>query len=112
MSASSSRTRRGLIIGGASAALGAAAVAVGQAPAKAAGPAAMLVGRGNNAGKYSTGLTATAARTAWVLIQRGAGLGMTVTSAATAVLGAASLGSAWGVWGRNTATRASTGGGV
>jgi hypothetical protein len=72
----------------------------------------MLVGRANNAGARSTGLTATAARTAWVLVQRGTGLGLSVTSAATAVLGAAGLGSAWGIWGRNTATRASTGGGV
>ena len=35
-----------------------------------------------------------------------------MTSAATAVLGAAGLGTAWGVWGRSTATRAGTGGGV
>jgi hypothetical protein len=111
-SSSSSRPRRALLVGGASAALGAAALALGQDTAEAAGPAPMLLGRGNNAGRSSTGLTATAARTAWVLVQRGAGLGMSVTSAATAVLGAAGLGTAWGVWGRNTATRASTGGGV
>src|SRR3954454_5489695 len=111
-SSSSSRPRRALLVGGASAALSAAALALGQDTAEAAGPAPMLLGRGNNAGKSSTGLTATAARTAWVLVQRGAGLGMSVTSAATAVLGAAGLGTAWGVWGRNTATRASTGGGV
>jgi hypothetical protein len=109
---SSSRPRRALLLGGASTALGAATVALGQNRAEAAGPAPMLVGRGNNAGARSTGLTATAARTAWVLVQRGAGLGMSVTSAATAVLGAAGLGSAWGVWGRNTATRTSTGGAV
>jgi hypothetical protein len=109
---SSSRPRRALLLGGASAALGAATVALGQNRAEAAGPAPMLVGRGNNAGSQSTGLTATAARTAWVLVQRGAGLGLSVTSAATAVLGAAGLGSAWGVWGRNTATRTSTGGAV
>jgi hypothetical protein len=114
MSASSpsSRPRRALVVGGASAALGAVAVALGQGRAEAAGPAPMLVGRANNAGAGSTGLTATAARTALALVQRGAGLGLSVTSAATAVLGAAGLGSAWGVWGRNTATRASTGGGV
>jgi len=109
---SSSRPRRALLVGGASAALGAASVALGQGRAEAAGPPPLLVGRGNNAGAQSTGLTATAARTAWVLVQRGAGLGLSVTSAATAVLGAAGLGSAWGVWGRNTAPRASTGGGV
>jgi hypothetical protein len=108
----SSRPRRALLVGGASAALGAAAVALGQGRAEAAGPPPLLVGRGNNAGAQSTGLTATAARTAWMLVQRGAGLGLSVTSAATAVLGAAGLGSAWGVWGRNTATRAGTGGGV
>src|SRR3954454_1496046 len=111
-SSASSRPRRALLVGGASAALGATALALGQDTAQAAGPAPLLLGRGNNAGKSSTGLTATAARTAWVLVQRGAGLGMSVTSAATAVLGAAGLGSAWGVWGRNTATRAGTGGGV
>jgi hypothetical protein len=111
-SSSSSRPRRALLAGGASAALAATALALGQDTAEAAGPAPMLLGRGNNAGRYSTGLTATAARTAWVLVQRGAGLGLSVTSAATAVLGAAGRGSAWGVWGRNTATRASTGGGV
>src|SRR3954465_4871702 len=111
-SSSSSRPRRALLVGGASAALGATALALGQDTAQAAGPAPLLLGRGNNAGRNSTGLTATAARTAWVLVQRGTGLGMSVTSAATAVLGAAGLGTAWGVWGRNTATRASTGGGV
>src|SRR3954453_19247787 len=111
-SSSSSRPRRALLVGGASAALGATALALGQDTAQAAGPAPLLLGRGNNAGRNSTGLTATAARTAWVLVQRGTGLGMSVTSAATAVLGAAGLGTAWGVWGRNTAPRASTGGGV
>src|SRR3954451_4820449 len=111
-SSASSRPRRALLVGGASAALGATALALGQDTAQAAGPPPLLLGRGNNAGRNSTGLTATAARTAWVLVQRGAGLGMSVTSAATAVLGAAGLGTAWGVWGRNTATRASTGGGV
>src|SRR3954470_488593 len=109
---SSSRPRRGLLVGGASAALGAVAVALGAGRAEAAGPAPMLVGRSNNAGSAGTGLTAGVARTALTIAQRGAGLGLSVTSAATAVLGAAGLGTAWGVWGRNTATRASTGGGV
>ncbi|MGZ4625408.1 MAG: hypothetical protein ACXV3S_03775 [Kineosporiaceae bacterium] len=103
-------SRRRLLLGGASAVLGAAAVAAAETPADAAGPAAVLLGRGNNAGGRGTGLTASAARAAWALVQRGAGLGMTVTSAATAILGAAALGSAWGVHGRNTATRTGTGG--
>src|SRR3954470_14024945 len=109
---SSSRPRRGLLVGGASAALGAVAVALGAGRAEAAGPAPMLVGRSNNAGSAGTGLTAGVARTALTIAQRGAGLGLSVTSAATAVLGAAGLGTAWGGWGRSTATRAGTGGGV
>jgi hypothetical protein len=109
---SSSRPRRGLLVGGASAALGAVAVALGAGRAEAAGPAPLLVGRSNNAGSAGTSLTAGAARTALTIAQRGAGLGLSVTSAATAVLGAAGLGTAWGVWGRSTATRAGTGGGV
>jgi hypothetical protein len=109
---SSSRPRRGLLVGGASAALGAVAVALGAGRAEAAGPAPLLVGRSNNAGSAGTSLTAAAARTALTIAQRGAGLGLSVTSAATAVLGAAGLGTAWGVWGRSTATRAGTGGGV
>ncbi|MGZ4602729.1 MAG: hypothetical protein ACXV0U_03925, partial [Kineosporiaceae bacterium] len=75
-------SRRRLLLGGASAVLGAAAVAAAETPADAAGPAAVLLGRGNNAGGRGTGLTASAARAAWALVQRGAGLGMTVTSAA------------------------------
>lgn len=109
---SSPRSRRRLLVGGAAAALGVAAVAGDDESAAAAGPAPLLVGRGNNAGTRSTGLTASAARAAWVLVQRGTGLGLAVTSTATAVLGAAGLGGAWGVWGRNTAARAGTGGGV
>jgi len=107
-----SRHRRALLTGGISAALGTAAVALGQGRAEAAGPPPLLLGRGNNAGARATGLTVTAARTALTLVQRGAGLGLSVTSAASAVVGAAGLGNAWGVWGRNTATRTSTGGGV
>src|SRR4051794_23056431 len=106
-----SRPRRGLLVGGASALLGAAAVALGQDRAEAAGPAPLLRGRGNVAGAASTGITATttSARAVLVLLQRGAGLGLTVTSSATAVLGAAAGGTAWGLWGRSTATRAGTG---
>ena len=103
-------SRRRLLLTGATATLGAVAVGVADSPADAAGPAPLLLGRGNNAGGHGTGLTASLARTAWVLVQRGAGLGMTVTSAATAVLGAASLGSSWGLHGRNAATRTGTGG--
>ncbi|HVN10838.1 MAG TPA: hypothetical protein VMT69_02005 [Kineosporiaceae bacterium] len=103
-------SRRRLLLGGASAVLGVTSVAAAASPADAAGPAPLLLGRGNSAGTRGTGLTVSTARTAWALLQRGAGLGMTVTSAATAVLGAASLGAAWGVHGRNTATSTGTGG--
>jgi hypothetical protein len=104
------RSRRGLLVGGMSAALGTAAVVVAEAPADAAGAPPMLLGRGNAAGSRGTGLTATAARTAWSVVQRGAGMGASVSSAATALLGAAALQTAWGLHGRNAATRTGTGG--
>jgi hypothetical protein len=107
-----SRPRRGLLVGGAGAVLGVAAVALGRTPAEAAAPSPLRLGRTNDAGRLGTALTTAAARTAWTVVQRGTGIGVSVTARATAVLGAAGLRTAWGVWGRNTATRAGTGGGV
>jgi hypothetical protein len=104
------RSRRGLLLGGASAALGAAAVAVSEAPADAAAGAPLLIGRGNAAGTRSTSLTAAGARTAWSVVQRGAGMGASVSSAATALFGSAGLASAWGLHGRSAASRTGTGG--
>jgi hypothetical protein len=105
-----SRSRRRLLLGGVSAALGTAAVVAAEQPADAAAGAPLLLGRGNAGGSRSTGLAAAARSTAWSVVQRGAGMGATISSAATALLGIAGLGSAWGVHGRNTATRTSTGG--
>src|SRR5919202_2719521 len=106
------RSRRGRLLGGASAALGATAVVASEAPADAAAGAPLLIGRANAAGTRSTSLTAAAARTMWSVVQRGAGMGAAVSSAATALLGSAGLASAWGLHGRNSATRTGTGGGL
>jgi hypothetical protein len=105
----SPRSRRRLLLGGLTAALGAGAVAAAES-AQAAGSPPLLLGRDNLTGTRTTSLTATSGRVVWKVLQRGAGVGAAVYAQATAFVGVTSLSSGWGVHGLAAATRTGTGG--
>ncbi len=105
------RSRRALLVGGAGAAVAAAAVALTE-PAEASALAPVLLGRGNAAGARTTAVTAALRGAAWQVSQRGAGVAAALYARATAVLAATSGANAWGSHGRNDAGTTGTGGGV
>jgi hypothetical protein len=106
----SARSRRRLLLGSLTAALGAGAALAADSPAQAAGPPPLLLGRDNPAGTRTTSLTAASGRVLWQVMQRGAGVGAAVYAQATAFLGVSALSSGWGVHGLAAATRTGTGG--
>ncbi len=106
----SPRSRRRLLLGGLTAALGAGGVVAAQSSAEAAGAPPLLLGRDNVTGTRTTSLTATSGRVIWKVVQRGAGVGAAVYAQATAFVGVTSLSSGWGVHGLAAATRTGTGG--
>jgi hypothetical protein len=106
----SPRSRRRLLLGGVTAALGAGSVLATESSAEAAGPPPLLLGRDNPAGTRTTSLTAASGRVVWQVLQRGAGVGAAVYAQATALIGVSSLSSGWGIHGLAGATRTGTGG--
>jgi hypothetical protein len=103
------RSRRALLVGGAGAAVAAAAVAFTE-PAEAAALTPVLLGRGNAAGARTTAVTAALRGAAWQVTQRGAGVAAALYARATAALAATSGANAWGAHGRNDAGATGTGG--
>ena len=106
----SPRSRRRLLLGGLTAALGVGTTLVAESSAQAAGPPPLLLGRDNRTGTRPTSVTATSGRVIWQVMQRGAGVGAAVYAQATAFIGVSALSSGWGVHALAGATRTGTGG--
>ena len=106
----SPRSRRRLLLGGLTAALGVGSVVAAESSAQAAGPPPLLLGRDNPTSTRTTSLSAASGRVIWQVVQRGAGVGAAVYAQATALLGVSSLSSGWGLHALAAATRTGTGG--
>lgn len=106
----SPRSRRRLLLGGLTAALGVGSAVVADSSAQAAGPPPLLLGRDNPTGTRTTSVTAASGRVIWQVMQRGAGVGAAVYAQATAFIGVTALSSGWGLHGLAGASRTGTGG--
>src|SRR5919202_1148827 len=106
----SPRSRRRLLLGGLTAALGGSAVVAAETPAQATAGRPLLVSRDNATGTPSTTVTGASGRVIWKVVQRGAGVGAAVYAQATAFVGSTGLSSGWGLHGLAGATRTGSGG--
>lgn len=111
-------SRRGVVLRGVAAVLGAAGAAgaavllpAGSAAAAAGKP--LLLGRSNSSGTSRTSVSTRSTSTAFRVDQTGSGAGAGVYAAGSSGLVAATAArNRWGLHGRNTATSTGTGGGV